>query len=134
MKRVIGHQGNSLSESGGRRAKRPGQPGKVGSGTCLGAGCGGKVGEVAKGLVFTGEALHCGEPSAPLPFGQRRRGRGRGLPALSRCTQLGLARRVLDDAAGKARRGEDVQPMRLADLGVKLAHHIEVQRGMTTDR
>lgn len=24
--------------------------------------------------------------------------------------------------------------MRLADLGVKLAHHIEVQRGMTTDR
>jgi hypothetical protein len=85
-------------------------------------------------FVFTGKALQRGKPSAPLPVGQRRRGRGRGLPALSRCTQLGLARRVLDDAAGKARRGEDVQPMRLADLGVKLAHHIEVQRGMTTDR
>ena len=93
-----------------------------------------EVGEVAKGLVFAGEALQCGKPSAPLPVGQRRRGRGRGLPALSRGTQLGLARRVLDDAAGKARRGEDVQPMRLTDLGVKLAHHIEVQRRMTTDR
>ncbi len=132
MKRVIGHQGNSLSESGGRGAKRSGQPGKVEEVPASDAGCGGKTGEVAKARI-RGEALQRGKPSAPLPVGQRAAGRG-ALPTLSRGTQLGLARRVLDDAAGKARRGEDVQPMRLADLGVKLAHHIEVQRGMTTDR
>ena len=46
---------------------------------------GGKVTADDKGLVFAGEALQCGKPSAPLPVGQRRRGRGRGLPTVSRC-------------------------------------------------
>ena len=48
------------------------------------AGCGGKTGKVAQDFIFAGEALQRGKPSAPLSVGQRRRGRGRGLPALSR--------------------------------------------------
>lgn len=59
VKREIGHQGNSLSESSGRGAKRLRQPGKVGRGARLSAGCGSKTGKVAKGFVLAGKALQC---------------------------------------------------------------------------
>jgi hypothetical protein len=45
-----------------------------------------------------------------------------------------LSRRVLDDPARQTRGRQDVQPVRLRYLCVKLAHHVEVHLGMTADR
>lgn len=107
VKRVVGHERNSLSECGCRYGAGPAGKGrKRRSPRCrLRQGRRGR-----QGSRIHGRSLHRGEPSAPLPDGG---GAGCDLPA-SRCAARTVA--AGSSMMPREERDEGRQPMRLADL------------------